>query len=62
MLVLEVVLAAVVVVMVVGGLSFVLLLDRLGSRARWNPVVWLWSVLGLGILGVAIAWVTSAIF
>ncbi len=62
MLVVEVVIAAAVVVSVVGGLLFVLVLDRSGSRPRFNATVWWWSLVGLGLIGVAIAWSTSAIF
>lgn len=60
--VLEVILAVAIVVVVVSGLLIVLLLDRSGSRGRWSPVVWWWSLVGVGLIGVAIAWVTSAIF
>lgn len=59
--VLEAILAAFVIVLVVGGLSLVLFLDRSRSRPGFNAVIWWWSLLGLGLLGVTIAWTTSAI-
>jgi hypothetical protein len=62
MLVLEVIVAAAVVVFVVGGLFFVLVLDRSVGRPRFNPMVWWWSLVGFALVGVAIAWTTSAIF
>lgn len=61
MLVPEVIIAAAVVVFVVGGLLFVLALERSGSRPRFNAIAWWWSLVGVGLIGVAIAWVTSAI-
>jgi hypothetical protein len=62
MLVLEVIIVAAVVVFVVGGLFFVLVLERSGSRPGFNAMVWWRSLVGLALVGVAIAWITSAIF
>jgi uncharacterized membrane protein YdcZ (DUF606 family) len=62
MVVLEVIIAAVVVVCVVGGLFFVLVLDRAGKPLKMDARVWWWSLVGLGLVGAGIAWITSAIF
>jgi Flp pilus assembly protein protease CpaA len=62
MVVLEVSIAAVIVVCVVGGLFFIIVLDRVRRPLNFNPEVWLRSLVGLGLLGVAIAWITSTIF
>lgn len=61
MLVLEVIIAAVIVVCVVGGLFFVLVRERAGKPLKMDAEIWWWSLVGLGLLGVAIAWSTSAI-
>jgi hypothetical protein len=62
MVVLEVIIAAAVVVLVVGGLLFVLVLDRGGKPLKLDAVKVWWSLVGLGLLGAGIAWLTSAIF
>lgn len=61
MLVLEVIVAAAIIVFVVGGLFSVLVLERSGRRPRFHPIVWWWSLVGLALVGVAIAWTTSAL-
>lgn len=61
MLVFEAIIAAALVVLVAGALFFVLVLERSGRRPRFNGMVWGCSIFGLGLLGIAIAWTTSAI-
>lgn len=61
MLVFEVIIAAAIAVLVAGGLMFVLVLDRAEYRPRFNPIVWGCTLAAFGIVGVAIAWITSAI-
>jgi putative exporter of polyketide antibiotics len=61
MLVFEVLVAASLVVLVAGGLLVVLVVERSGRRPRFNPIVWGCVIFGFGLIGVAIAWITSAI-
>jgi hypothetical protein len=61
MLVIEVIVAAAVAVGVFGGLLFVLLRDRAGKSLKLDAQVGWWSLIGIGLLGIAIAWSTSAI-
>lgn len=61
MLVFEAIIAATLVVVVVGSLLFVLAIHRLDRRPSFNPIVWGCSIVGLGLVGIAIAWTTSAI-
>lgn len=62
MFVLEAIIAAAFVVFVVGGLCCILVIDRSVRRPSFNPMVWWCSLVGLALLGVAIAWTTSAVF
>lgn len=61
MLVFEVIIAAAIVVLVVGGLLFILVLERSARRPRFNAMAWGLSIFGFGLVGVAIAWTTSAL-
>lgn len=62
MLVVEVIIVVAFVAFVVGGLFFVLALERSASRPRFRAMVWWRSLVAIGLLGVAIAWITSAVF
>ena len=60
MLVFEAIIAAVLVVCVAGGLFFVLVFDRAG-KLKMDAARWWWLVVPVGLLGVSIAWITSAL-
>jgi uncharacterized membrane protein YdcZ (DUF606 family) len=61
MLVLEAIIAAVLVVCVAGGLFFVLARDRVGKPLKIDAEKFWWSLVGVALIGVGIAWITSAI-
>jgi uncharacterized membrane protein YdcZ (DUF606 family) len=61
MLVLEAIIAAVLVVCVAGGLLFVLARDRVGKPVNMDAEKFWWSLVGVALTGVGIAWITSAI-
>jgi hypothetical protein len=61
MLVFEAIIAIAIVALVFGGLFFVLVLDQSARRPRFNPMVWGCSLFVLGLVGVTIAWTTSAL-
>lgn len=61
MLVLQVIIAAAIVVFVVGGLCVVLVFDRSVRRPTFKPMVYWWSLVGIALVGIAIAWTTSAL-
>lgn len=60
MLVFEAIIAAVLVVCVAGGLFLALALDRAG-RLKLDAARWWWLVVPIGLLGISIAWITSAL-
>ncbi|HET9718503.1 MAG TPA: hypothetical protein VFP55_00340 [Solirubrobacteraceae bacterium] len=61
MLVFEAIVAAALIVLVVGALFFVMLVHRSHRPPRFNPIIWGCSIAGLGLAGIAIAWTTSAL-
>lgn len=60
MLVFEAIIAAALIFLVVGSLLVVLVLHRSPRRPRFNPILWGCAIAGFGLVGVAIAWTTSA--
>lgn len=61
MLVFEAIIAAVLVVCVAGGLFVALVLDRAGKPLEINAMKVWWLLVGLGLIGVSIAWTTSSL-
>lgn len=61
MLVFEAIIAPVLVVCVAGGLFYALVLDRRGKPLDMNAVKVWWLLVGLGLIGIAIAWTTSSL-